>query len=478
VWFTRKGGTFAFYELPARAWEFGFGGLAVLLPRASLKIPFGWWLIFGWIGILLIAGSSHFIGGEIGFPGWVAVIPVMGTVMALIAGTELPNQGVAAVLSSSPLQVMGRLSYSWYLWHWPLLVFAAALLPNISIAGKIVVVAGSLGAAAVSYHFVEHPIRFQPSLLKRPTLSVCLAAIVTLCSLGAAVLAMRFAGQLANEPKMKRITTAVNDITRLPKQECVSSLESPEVRMCQFGNRSSAINIVLFGDSHAIQWFNPLERIAESNGWKLTTVVKSACPSFDIEPLGQSPGHLAVCTSWRTEALRRIIAVRPTIVFMANSTSYLGNPRTYLGKNTGNSAITFALGNLQDGTRRTLQALVGLRVVLMRDTPYFSYDIPTCLARSARHVWYPGGSCEANRSTVLNAAVFESEKSGASGFPNVHFIDVTDRICQNDICLPVQRDGLIYRDHHHLTGAFADSLMGALNAQLIQIVNAPIDLAR
>jgi hypothetical protein len=139
--------------------------------------------------------------------------------------------------------------------------------------------------------------------------------------------------------------------------------------------------------------------------------------------------------------------------------------------------MTFALNNLQHGTRRTLQALVGVRVVLMRDTPYFSYDIPTCLARSVRHVWYPGGACEAQRSTVLNTAVFESEQAGARGLSNVHFIDMTDRICEQDTCRPIQRMALVYRDHHHLTGAFADSLTPVLNRQLLPIVN-PLDIAR
>src|SRR6185312_5644746 len=112
-------------------------GLAVLLPRGTLRISSGSWSAFGWIGILAILGSSHFINSEIGFPGWVAIIPVMGTVMALIAGTEHAKHGLGEMLSSAPFQMLGRLSYSWYLWHWPFLVFAAALLPNISVAGKI-----------------------------------------------------------------------------------------------------------------------------------------------------------------------------------------------------------------------------------------------------------------------------------------------------------------------------------------------------
>jgi hypothetical protein len=323
----------------------------------------------------------------------------------------------------------------------------------------------SLAVAAMSYHFVEHPVRFHPSLVNRPALSVFLGGSITLCTLGAAFLSIRYADQLANMPRMQTITAAIQDITRLPKEACITSVESSEVRFCNFGNGYSTIHIVLFGDSHAIQWFNPLERIVESNGWKLTTVVKSACPAFDFRPPGLSPGKASACARWRAEALQRIVGLQPAIVVIGNLTTSLGlKDRDY-------PAFSFALGELQEGVKRTLQSLKSLRVVLMRDTPYFSYDIPTCLARSVRHSWYPGGSCEADRSNVLNAAVFESEQAGARGLSNVHFVDVTDRICQKDICRPVQGQTLIYRDHHHLTGAFADSLIPALNVKLLEVLD-------
>jgi peptidoglycan/LPS O-acetylase OafA/YrhL len=467
IWSTTTGGTFAFYELPARTWEFSLGGLAVLLPRGVLTIHSSWWSAVGWLGILAIVGSSHLIGGEIGFPGWVAIIPVMGTVMALIAGSEHPKHGFGVILSSPLFQMLGRLSYSWYLWHWPILVFSAALLPSISIAGKITAAAAALVVAAVSYHLVEFPIRFHPALLMRPALTLCLAGVLTLCSVSAAFFVMGFADQLSNEPQMQAVTTAIKDVTRLPIDQCVTSLRSSEVKVCHFGDKSSNVSIILFGDSHAVQWFNPLERIAELNGWKLLTVVKSSCAAFDFRQPSVNPGIVASCARWRAKALQRIVGLHPTIVFIGNLTSSLGV----------DSTIRFSLDDLRDGVRRTLQALTDTKVVLMRDTPYFSYDIPTCLGRFLRRSWYPGGSCEADRSNVLNAAVFESEQAGARGFSNVHYIDLTDHICQIDICRPVQDQTPIYRDHHHLTGSFADSLIPALEIKLFAILSASVNLA-
>jgi hypothetical protein len=278
---------------------------------------------------------------------------------------------------------------------------------------------------------------------------------------------MSFADQLANEPGMKTITSAIDGKSRFPTRCVTSQRQSPEVKTCTFGDTSSDINIVLFGDSHAIPWFNPLLRIADSNGWKLVTVVKYGCTAFDITQPDTRVGDRAGCASWRGEALRQIIALRPSIVFIGNSTTYLGHKDTL--------AMGFSLDELQKGTRRTLATLTaaGLRVVVMRDNPFFTYDIPTCFARSARHSWYPGGSCEADQSVVLNPAVFEAEKAGARDLSNVRFIDITDRLCQMDICRVVHGNTVIYQDNHHLAGNFTEKMTPVLEGELRAIVNTP-----
>ena len=258
VWFTHTESTFAFNELPSRAWEFGIGGLAVLLPRGILKLSRNCWLAVGSLGCLAILGSEHFISRGSSFPGWIALIPVVGTVAALVGGSEQPHRGVGVILDSPPLQILGTLSYSWYLWHWPFLVHSTALFPNISVIGKAAAAAASLALAGITHHFVENPIRFHPYLVKRPALSLYLAGVVTLSSFGAAFLSIRVALRLEKAPAMKIITDAIEDISNLPRQQCVSLGESSDVKTCVFGNTSSATNVVLFGDSHAIQWFNPL----------------------------------------------------------------------------------------------------------------------------------------------------------------------------------------------------------------------------
>jgi hypothetical protein len=256
----------------------------------------------------------------------------------------------------------------------------------------------------------------------------------------------------------------------MPREQCVSLAESPEVKTCTFGSESSTVSIVLFGDSHAIQWFNPLRRMAELHQWKLITVVKSGCPATDIIPPGPSGG----CSEWRAAAIRRIVALRPSLVFIANSTTYIGRR----GLKMSSRSEILSLTQWQDGTKRTLEALTtaGLRLAVMRDNPLSPFDIPTCLARTLRHSWYPGGSCEMNMTTSLKPAVFEAEKISARGLPNIHFIDLTDQFCQGEVCWAMRAGAVMYRDDNHLTGSFAASLRPALEAQLLPLLS-PVSIS-
>ena len=462
VWFTPRAAPFSFYELPTRAWEFGIGGLAVLLPRGSPKLPSGYWRFLGWLGVIgILLSGAWFISRQTAFPGWIALLPVLGTVITLIAVAQQPEGGVSIFLGSPPVQILGNLSYSWYLWHWPFLVFAAALIPNISMPGRTAAAVLALGVAALAHYFVENPIRYYPGLVARPVLSLSLAAAVSVCTLGVAYLSLRIAAQLGREPQMQAITASADDITDMPRQQCVS--QSEDVKTCVFGNPSSTVNVALLGDSHAIQWFNPLRRMVELHHWKLTTFVKSGCPATDITPLGFSAGFVNACSRWRAEAIRQISSLRPSLVFYADATVYIGR------KDRPSPHSGTSIGEWQDGMRRTLEALTatGLRVAVMRDNPLPGFDVPTCLARSLRHSWYPGGACQMDRALSLNPALFEAEKSSARGLSTVRFIDLTEQLCQGEVCPATQNGAVMYRDDNHLTGSFATSLRPALEAQLL-----------
>jgi hypothetical protein len=221
---------------------------------------------------------------------------------------------------------------------------------------------------------------------------------------------------------------------------------------------------VLFGDSHAMQWFNPLQRIAERRGWRLTTVVKSGCPSIDIASPAPSAAAQANCVIWREAALKDIIAMKPSAVVVANATNYF-HTRLRVPSRVDYDE---SLEQLQAGTRRTLQALAAgaVPVLMLRDLPRLKFEVPTCLARAARNSWYPRGACLMDMRHSMPPEVFAAEKAGAQDIPNVRFLDLSDLICRAASCPSVQNGLIVYRDSHHMTGAYADSLASGLESRL------------
>ncbi|MGH8316023.1 MAG: acyltransferase family protein [Steroidobacterales bacterium] len=404
------------------------------------------------------------------FPGWVATVPCFGTALALLAGAQSADRGAARVLAIAPMQVLGKLSYSWYLWHWPFIVYTEALLPNVSAIGKTVAGLGALAASALTYRLLENPVRFNPALVRRPALTVGFGAAITVASLAVATVTGSFSVRLGERPEMQAITSAIDDTGRLPRRDCVSSPDTTEVTICRFGTTASATQLVLFGDSHAMQWFNPLEQIARRRSWALVTFVKSGCPSVDLRPPSHSALALANCREWQKEAMERVIALRPTVVFLANATAHFGTA-SHVPSHVEYDE-TFA--DLEAGTRRTLTQLsaAGIPVVLMRDIPRLGFDVPTCLARSIRHSWYPGGGCPLDKSRAVVPAVFESERAAASGLPDVFFIDLIDHLCDAKMCPTRRGDLIMYRDNHHITATYAESFAAEIETALLADVAA------
>lgn len=469
IWLTAEGQQMAWYGLPARAWEFGLGGLGVLVPLHGRGTA-GVWLTAGWLGLAGILAGNALFSGDTEFPGWLAAIPVLGTTVCLMAGAALPGRGIGLWLASAPMQFLGKMSYSWYIWHWPFLVFAGVLWPGIGAAGKTAAVILALLAAMAAHHWVENPIRFHPVLSRNPALCLYAAIALTAGSVGAAMLATRYAGRLAQQPAMKALNAATQDTARLDREKCVSLGSDSAVLTCDFGATSSFYHVVLFGDSHAIQWFNPLARLADSSGWKLTTLLKSGCPATDV-PLrsrGARNAVSAACGAWRHKAFQQLETMRPHLVVAASAALYLGRP----GQRA--SHFDISLPEWEAGTRRTLKRLTtaGIPVALMRDTPVSAFDIPTCLARSVRHGFYEQSLCSLDRATAVSTPVFEAEKAAAHGLRHVHHIDLSDRICEGPVCAGVRGGEVVYRDDNHLSGNFADRLLPDLAAQLHPLLPA------
>jgi peptidoglycan/LPS O-acetylase OafA/YrhL len=462
LWLTDHERVVAFYALPTRAWEFGLGGLAALIPRGALRLSRATWIAAGWLGVLLIIGSACTISSVLPFPGWRALFPVLGTAITLMAGAELPLLGVGALFNTAPLQTLGRLSYSWYLWHWPFLVFAAAIHPAGDDIERIAAAAASLGIAFVTYRYVENPIRREPTLIKNPKLTLALGCALAAISLCAAELALHFAVRLGNSPQMQALSATRADFAEMSRRECVSVDGSSTVKMCTFGAPESATNVVLFGDSHAAQWFDSMNEIAQHEHWKLTTVIKLGCAAVDVDP-GTGIDADPECIAWRQQAIHDIVALRPTLIILGSATNKLDRP-----ENPDARADAGLAADVREGVLRTLRPLsaAGARMALLRDTPEFPFDVTSCLARAERHSWNPRGACDLPAASVLDPRIYAAEQSAAASLPGIRLIDLTATLCPRGVCKAVLNGRVMYRDTHHLAGKSAASLEPELESKV------------
>ncbi|MEA2126057.1 MAG: hypothetical protein QOI80_2839, partial [Solirubrobacteraceae bacterium] len=167
----------AFYGSPARAWEVGVGALIALLAVWIRRLPARAAAALGVLGAAALALTGPLVGEGSGTPAVSVLLPVAGTCALLAAGTSAATV-TTRLLSWSPLVWIGDVSYSWYLWHWPLIVFATALWPSDGSGPAAVAAAVSLLPAWLSYRYVENPIRFNPRIQGRRVLALAATCVV------------------------------------------------------------------------------------------------------------------------------------------------------------------------------------------------------------------------------------------------------------------------------------------------------------
>jgi peptidoglycan/LPS O-acetylase OafA/YrhL len=458
---TRRMQPYAFFGSPTRVWEFGLGALASLVPAAALltrPLRSAW---LGMAGLVTVGTSAATFNESMPFPGSIALVPATATIAMLLAGVGAPQGGVSRVLRLRTLQHLGRLSYSWYLWHWPVLVLSAAVMPSLTVYGRLLSAAVSLGLAALSFHLLEQPIRGSLYMSRRPALSLSLAGAVTIVCAATAIGWKTYAGKVAKAPEQRALAIAQIDDVGRRAQSCMLGLLQETPKVCVFGAANSATSIVLFGDSHAMQWLPALELLGKDRGWRIITLLKSGCRTADVvlyHP--RLKREFRECAVWREKALQRIVALQPSAVLFGNATSDVG------ARAVGATHVSYAAW--RDGNRATLAVLhrAGIPAAIIRDTPFMGVSVPVCLSRAAYLSWVSDDDCVRKRVDALDPAVYDAEIQAAHGFPRMRTIDLSARFCDVAQC-DAKRDGTtIYRDTNHISTAYARLLAPALGEEV------------
>lgn len=473
---------YAYFLIPARAWELGAGALIAVcswhFSRLPRLISNGLFVI----GIAAIISAGLMYTDATAFPGVAAILPVAGTAMVIVAGLHQVADP-EFVLRWRPLQYIGKVSYGWYLWHWPLLVLLPLFLNSTpTLTQRLVVVLLALWLAAVSYVAFEGPVRHLSYL--RPTRrslamagTFVAAAVITTAAVplwlhpsgvvGAGVAqaeviavsdtaltqAIESGEKLTQVPGnlSPTLTDLQDDLPLAPWSDgvsCMVQLAATSVPgSCRVAGTEGPTKVLLTGDSHAYQWAPALIPIARESNWELTIMTKSGCPLYDVPVYSWNfKRDYTECYEWRADAMDRIRELDPDLIV---TSAFIGNSR-------GNEYTDAWIA----GTARTveeLQQIGGSPVVAIADTPWPEMDMRSCLVDHLDDVQEcsldPGQS---NRDVDRAALV-----PAAAGSAGAVVVDPTTWLCAKS-CPAIIGNTPVYSDDSHLSATMSAKLRPVL----------------
>ena len=464
-----------YFGTTGRAWELGAGALLAIGATALRQRR-----ALGWAGLAAIVTGAVVYDESTPFPGVAALLPVLGTV-AVIAARGNP------LLETAPMRWLGRMSYGWYLWHWPLLLAAPA-----GPIARIAAAVAALGLAVVSHHLLENPVRHHRGWTVRPRRGLLLGFGLAASAAALAVLGIHHPpripahGTAADADRalaatgnpaatLKRMLTAATTPTGLPRNlepslpDAARQRLAPQLDGCHVGltgpfrpksdcsYTTGERTVVLFGDSHALQWFPTLEVLAREHGWRLYNFTRSSCSPAEIAlDERRARSRYVECDNWRAQVLARIGRLRPDLLVVSSSVNYR---QVLAGRPAQPDAVW------QTGWVRTLAALkrAADQVTVLADTPFLTVAPADCLGTRADDI----SRCAAPRADVLPEPRWREIERATAVAAGVPVIDPVPWLCAAR-CPLVVGDTLIYRDSNHLTEAYARLVAPVLGPRLPQ----------
>ena len=424
----------AFYSLPTRAWELGVGALLLYIPQ---RMRFS--QNYLWLALALFIYAVTIFKDNTPFPGTAALVPVLATAISLAAVQSWPRL-LNTVGNHRIVQWLGEISYPLYLWHWPLLVIPSVYAGRgLHLYERFLCVLATLLLADLTHRGVEEPLR-HASLAPKTIIRGGVIATVISLSLGLGIhssfsdqITLRD-GTIFNLAEVVAKPVVYDDGCHVNNGET----KSPD---CIYGVRGASHKIVLFGDSHAAQWFPTLEKLAQERGFELISLTKSACPGPAVKKVETGAYKNADCSAWRTNTVQRIRSIHPDAVIVSGM-QHFEVPSGYSSREAW----------WREGEAKTFSALQGSspHIIYLSDTPHPNRDIPSCLAA--------GKSSQCNGSQ-RSMPIF------TSGYEK---IDPTPWLC-GKTCPAVISGIVTYRDASHLTVEMARHLSGKLEGSLLRL---------
>lgn len=499
----------AYFSLPTRAWQLAAGGLIALTASRWRRIPTLPAAVTGFAGLALIALACIWLSPATRYPGAAALLPTVGALLVIGAGCASPSGGCGRLLGTEPMKAIGRVSYSWYLWHWPLLVFAPLVVGHaIGTAGKLAAVLIAAALAVLTMRLVENPLRFAPRIRRSAAAGLALGGGVTAVAVAVAFVAPLLLPNPANRGPVARpvtVTAAATPpdsdqdaydaavqsvftqvqaaVSRSVDLEVVPSNLNPPLSglgaqqlsiladgcllvvpfdadhdECATGDTSSSTTVTLIGDSRAAMYQPAFEQLVTQRSWRLEMLAKASCPVVDL-PLSDQFNSLAErfqrCALWRTQVMSRLKAQPPDLVVVSSARAYDA---------TGVHTMTPGLKMFDSAWIDELSSLVrqirdiGAQVLILGPSVDLPMSAPLCLSAHPDEVT----TCAAVRGEKYARGI--AAESAAVQAAGGQYADVTGLFCSDGRCPVIIGDTLVYFDAGHLTREYSQFLAPAMGA--------------
>jgi peptidoglycan/LPS O-acetylase OafA/YrhL len=430
--------SWGFYSMPSRGWQFALGGIVSLVATTGLSEKYKSATartLAGHGGLCLILAGILLFDEQMKYPGYAALVPSMGAALILFAqGSPVNN-----AMSAKPMQAIGKISYSWYLWHWPVFIFGTTLTHRTDLALYSLLIVISLLLAILAYKTVEMPIRNRQ--LNPRGMIAC--SIVLMTSGAAASSAWNQGSSTwASNGDQRQFSLVRFDRPDIYGLGCDGWYSIADVNACSFNDGEYSKTAVMLGDSVGLQWFSAFASIYGTGDWRLLVVTKSGCPIADEPVYYRTIGRMyTVCEDWRNAAVKFITELKPELVLIG-------------------SAADYELEDWESATRRILDPISKAtdRVYVIQGSPYLSVHGPDCLSREK---WQPAAiaSLAACASPYKpNTEAFSAIDAAAAEFKNVRTLNFNDLVCPDGVCSARNDKVVVFRDAFHVTDRFVRSV--------------------
>ncbi|MGC5017370.1 acyltransferase family protein [Micromonospora sp. DT47] len=501
VWQSEAAAPWAYFGAHTRAHELAVGALVAVSAGALTKLPKPLAAVLTWVGLAAVLTAALTFNENTTFPGYAALLPVLGTAAVIAGGTATGGKGAARLLGTWPFQQIGKLSYGWYLWHWPVLMIGPSALgvePTVKV--NLALAAGALALTVVSYHLVENPIRNRSWLKARarrgvslglvlsgaaavlalvastltPPLPVGPPAVDTIAAVASAPDPEAALSKLIAEAVRQRdlpgnltpsVAVANGDVPRVYPDNC--SLTYTELRHknpCTYGDVQGKEAIYLIGDSHGAHWYPAFDAIARDRGMRFVSLTKSGCQVPSVTVIFKALKRpYNECDTWRKWVIEKIRRDRPAMVVMSSNGGDGGglvdaSGRQIPTKGHADDALWVA------GWRSTINQIKapGTKLVLISDTPWPYRSAPDCAALHPRDL----PVCGRPASEALYEPARRQEVATMAQSLGVTVIDPMPWFCTRTTCPIVVGNVLVYKDFSHISTFYARALVPLLDAKL------------